>query len=115
MERTPLIQSFQLTQDQDHINGLDVVLDKLDVRQLWIHKPWEHDRGLASKFADGRVTDFSLSERLRESLDSASDLVLKAQRKGIYIIETILRPLAIQRKRTSGSRPVSGLLRKPYS
>lgn len=73
--------------DQDHINGLDVVLDKLDVRHLWIHKPWEHDRGLASKFADGRVTDFSLSERLRESLDSASDLVLKAQRKGIYIIE----------------------------
>ena len=73
--------------DQDHINGLDVVLDELKVRELWIHKPWEHNRGLSSKFADGRVTDFSLSERLRKSLDSASALVAKARRKGIHIIE----------------------------
>ena len=73
--------------DQDHINGLDVVLDDLDVRELWVHQPWEHNAGLASKFADGRVTDFSLSERLQESLDSASDLVVKAQRKGIHIVE----------------------------
>ena len=73
--------------DQDHINGLDVVLDELDVRELWIHQPWKHNRDLASKFADGRVTDFSLSERLKESLDSASDLVDKAKQKGIHIVE----------------------------
>ena len=73
--------------DQDHINGLDVVLDDLDVRELWVHQPWEHNAGLASKFADGRVTDFSLSERLQESLDSASDLVSKAQKNGIHIVE----------------------------
>ena len=73
--------------DQDHINGLDVVLDELIVRQLWIHKPWEHNYGLASKFADERVTDFSLGERLRKSLNSVSDLVSKAQKKGIHIVE----------------------------
>ena len=73
--------------DQDHINGLDVVLDELSVNELWIHKPWEHNQGLASKFADGRVTDSSLGERLRKSLDSASDLVSKAEKKGIRIVE----------------------------
>ena len=73
--------------DQDHINGLDVVLDELSVQQLWIHKPWEHNQGLASKFTDGRVTDSSLSERLRKNLNSASDLVVKAKKKSIHIVE----------------------------
>ena len=73
--------------DQDHVNGLDIVLDELSVRELWIHKPWEHNQGLARKFTDGRVTDFSLGERLRKSLDSASALVSKAKRKGIHIVE----------------------------
>lgn len=73
--------------DQDHISGLDVVLDELSVRELWIHKPWEHNQGLACKFADGRVTDSSLGERLRKSIDSASDLVTKAKKQGIHIVE----------------------------
>ena len=73
--------------DQDHVNGLDVVLDELSVSELWIHKPWEHNQGLARKFSDGRVTDFSISERLRKSLDSASDLVATAETKGIHIVE----------------------------
>ena len=73
--------------DQDHINGLDVVLDELRVRELWIHKPWEHNQGLAGRFADGRVTDHSLGERLRENLDAASELVGKAARLNIRIVE----------------------------
>ena len=73
--------------DQDHVNGLHVVLDELDVLQLWIHKPWEHNRGLAEKFHDGRVTDASLGKRLQESLETASDLVSKANRKNIPVFE----------------------------
>ena len=73
--------------DQDHINGLHVVLDKLTIGQLWMHKPWQHNQGLSSKFSDGRVTDHSLGERLRESLDVACDLVRKAETKGIHIVE----------------------------
>ncbi len=73
--------------DQDHVNGLHVVLDELAVKQLWIHKPWVHNQGLAEKFLDGRVTDESISRRLKESLDSASDLVAKAERKNIHIVE----------------------------
>ena len=73
--------------DQDHINGLEIVLDELSVQQLWIHKPWEHNNNLASKFADGRVTDKSIGERLRRNLESASDLVKKAEKKKIPIVE----------------------------
>ena len=73
--------------DQDHINGLEIVLDKLCVQELWIHKPWEHNHNLASKFADGRVTDKSIGERLRRNLESASDLVEKARKKRIPIAE----------------------------
>ncbi len=73
--------------DQDHVNGLHVVLDDLTVKELWIHKPWEHNQGLAEKFRDGRVTDKSIGSRLKESLDSAADLVAKAEGKNIRIVE----------------------------
>ena len=73
--------------DQDHVNGLHVILDELSVGELWIHKPWEHNDGLAEKFLDGRVTDESIGRRLQESLNSASDLVAKAERKNIHIVE----------------------------
>ena len=87
MERASIDAVISTHPDQDHINGLDVVLDELSVQQLWIHKPWEHNQGLASKFTDGRVTDSSLSERLRKNLNSASDLVAKAERRDIHIVE----------------------------
>ena len=73
--------------DQDHVNGLDVVIDQLAVSQLWIHKPWDHNEGLSDKFVDGRVTDHSIGERLRKSLNSASQLATKAENKGIPVIE----------------------------
>ena len=73
--------------DQDHVNGLHVVLDQLGVRQLWIHKPWEHNRGLAEQLADGRLTDRSVARQLQESLNSACDLVGKAEALGIRVVE----------------------------
>ena len=73
--------------DQDHVSGLHVVLDELSARQLWIHKPWVHNQGLADKFEDGRVTDSSLEKRLRESLDTACSLVAKAEEKHIRVVE----------------------------
>ncbi len=76
--------------DQDHVNGLHVVLDELTVKELWIHKPWEHNQGLAEKFLDGRVTDESIGRRLKESLDVAADLVAKAESKDIHIVEPFL-------------------------
>ena len=46
--------------DQDHINGLESVLNELQVKELWLHQPWLHNHKLANEFADGRLTDNSL-------------------------------------------------------
>ncbi len=73
--------------DQDHINGLSVVLDELEVTELWIHKAWEHNDGLADKFHDGRITDNSIGEKLRENLQAAYDLVQQAEKLGITVNE----------------------------
>src|SRR5690606_38255502 len=73
--------------DQDHINGLETVLNELDVKELWIHRPWEHNDGLAGKFKDGRVTDNSIGERLKENLERAWSLVQLAESKGIMVRE----------------------------
>lgn len=73
--------------DQDHINGLAVVLEELEVGELWLHLPWEHDFGLSDKFQDGRVTDNSLSERLRESLNRAHVLFELARSKKVLVRE----------------------------
>lgn len=73
--------------DQDHINGLETVLNELDVTELWIHQPWLHNQGLADKFKDGRVTDNSLSERFKQNLEKAWSLVKQAEDNGVTVRE----------------------------
>lgn len=73
--------------DADHINGLSYIIENLTVGELWIHKPWEHIEGIADKFKDGRVTDNSIGEKLKESLESAYALCQLAESKGVVIKE----------------------------
>lgn len=73
--------------DADHVNGLQVVLEKLGVGCLWMHRPWQHTRGIADLIKDGRVTDNSIKKGLKESLESACDLERCALAKNIPIIE----------------------------
>jgi len=73
--------------DADHASGLEVVLEQLGVRSLWMHRPWLHTRDMAELFKGGRVTDRSVSEYLRRSLDSAHGLEQQAIAKGIPIVE----------------------------
>ncbi len=73
--------------DADHAGGLTVLLDQMTVGQLWMHKPWEHATNMARMFTDGRVTDNSLSEKMRRSLENAAELQRIAKRKGIPIFE----------------------------
>lgn len=73
--------------DDDHSNGLLVVLDELKVGQLAMHLPWEHTDDIARMFRDGRVTDDSVRRNLRRSLDSACALSTMAKRKGIAAVE----------------------------
>lgn len=73
--------------DQDHLNGLETVLNELDVQELWIHQPWNHNEGLAAKFKDGRITDSSIGERLAKNLERACSLVELAEAKDVLVRE----------------------------
>ncbi len=86
--------------DQDHINGLETLLTELTVGELWIHQPWNHNKNLAEKFSDGRVTDNSLGERLKENLEKAWSLIKLAERKGVKVREPF-----------TGLQDASGLLK----
>lgn len=75
--------------DEDHANGLMVVLEELRVGTLLMHQPWkhEHTNNISDMFKSGRVTDQSVRAHLRKSLDAAADLEALAKKKGINIIE----------------------------
>lgn len=73
--------------DADHASGLTVVLEKLKVARLWMHKPWEHSERICHMFNDGRVTSGGLSARLKTALENARELEKLAKQKGIPITE----------------------------
>lgn len=73
--------------DQDHINGLHYILENIDVGELWIHKPWEHNKIVLENLQDGRHTENSIEEKLKESVSKAYDLVKMAESKGIKVTE----------------------------
>lgn len=70
--------------DQDHVKGLEVVVEQLRVGQLWMHQPWKH----SSVISLSRSLKFGgLTESVRKSLQQASDLEEIAIRRGVPIIE----------------------------
>lgn len=73
--------------DADHVGGVETILDQCEVGCLWMHQPWNHTDDIAKMFKDGRVTDNSVTEALRKSLDNARALERLAQSKEIPIIE----------------------------
>jgi beta-lactamase superfamily II metal-dependent hydrolase len=73
--------------DSDHIAGLEVILNELEVKKLWMHQPWKHTGDISEMFKGGRVTDKSVKEALRKSLDDALDIERLAQSKKIPIEE----------------------------
>lgn len=73
--------------DADHASGLEVVLENLQVGQLWMHRPWNYSSVILEYFRDGRLTDTSLAERLKDKMAHAWELEKIASRKGIPIFE----------------------------
>ncbi len=55
--------------DQDHASGLTEVLENLEVRELWMHRPWEYIEEIV-KFVD-KNSDFK--EDKRATVDSIRD------------------------------------------
>jgi beta-lactamase superfamily II metal-dependent hydrolase len=72
--------------DQDHVTGLEVVLEELKVDQLLMHLPWKHSGSMAEARAHAfKATRWS--EKLQESFQASSDLETIAKRKGVPIVE----------------------------
>lgn len=69
----------------DHIGGLQTVLEELAVSELLIHQPWSL-QDLSKWFQDGRVTDKSVNESLKEGLEAAYNLCRFAKEKKIKVL-----------------------------
>jgi beta-lactamase superfamily II metal-dependent hydrolase len=66
--------------DQDHINGLSGVVEKMDVGELWMHLPWEH----SEVFLESKQMNFTsarLNEKLTKALQGSANLAEAASGK----------------------------------
>jgi len=74
--------------DADHVGGLAIIMDKLNVVSLWMHLPWKHANNIEGMFCNGKImTASNIRAELRESLESVRTLDTKAREKGIAVIE----------------------------
>ncbi|MCP3670148.1 MAG: MBL fold metallo-hydrolase, partial [Gammaproteobacteria bacterium] len=64
--------------DQDHASGLSIVLDKMTVKMVLMHCPWDYIDYFFDVVDDGRVTKESLRKRLIEGLPYAYAIYEKA-------------------------------------
>ena len=70
--------------DADHSSGLRVVLEELEVRELWMHLAWNHTAE-ANAYRGTVLKRFD--EQLEKSLATANDLETIARRKNIPVRE----------------------------
>lgn len=68
----------------DHIGGLEIVLDKFTVKELWMHLPWRHDAGIKSACENGKMPPI---------IGAAWDLHTKAKRKNVSVTEPFFSPI----------------------
>ncbi len=71
----------------DHISGLSVVFDKLKVKELLMHKPWENEAEISNALSLNATDKKTLSEFIQKSVNDAKDLVKLAESKGTTITE----------------------------
>lgn len=60
--------------DQDHIEGLQTIIEEFNVQALYMNRPWKHLDELYERVNDGRITKESLERRLRDKFSYLNDL-----------------------------------------
>ena len=73
--------------DQDHIGGLDSVLNECQVGHLLMHLPWRHGESVAKHTKDARATRNSIEKNLYALSDDAISLAKKADEYSIPVTE----------------------------
>lgn len=72
--------------DQDHVGGLESIIESFKVEELWMLRPWLYADEIIDRFA--RFTNVeNLKSRLKELYSSISNLEKLAESKGIKILE----------------------------
>ena len=74
--------------DADHCNGITSLLENIDVKSIWMHKPWEHGDVVKQLFQSGsQITSTTINDKLRKSLEAAHDVAELAAKKYIPVTE----------------------------
>ena len=73
--------------DLDHVSGLKNILEKFNVKALYMNRPWLYIDDIWDNVNDGRITKESLIRRLKEQYKYISELEEIAQNKKIPIYE----------------------------
>ena len=73
--------------DNDHSGGIINILEQLEVKKIWMHKPWDHTDNISKLFKHPAVTDDSVENRIEKGLAIAKSIEEKAEELGIQIEE----------------------------
>lgn len=76
--------------DSDHANGLKVVVEEMDVRRLWMHRPWLMEESLRAVAKSKVPTRADLDDRFERALSNAYELDEIAEGKGIPVDDPFL-------------------------
>lgn len=71
--------------DSDHASGLRKVIEELEVKKIWMHRPWNHWDDIKNSIVDGRITKNSFGEKVRSAYQFAHDIEKLANEKKIEI------------------------------
>lgn len=72
--------------DQDHVSGLKVVLEEMEVGTLLMHLPWNRSAGISESKAM-HFRSPKIDDKFEANFAAASELEELARRKGIKIVE----------------------------
>ncbi len=85
--KTTVVDAVFVThQDADHSSGLTVVLEQLDVKHLYMHVPWDHEKEMQKLF-QRPIPNKKFEQELQKSFDNIRDLEEIAFEKEIPIDE----------------------------
>ncbi|HET7867279.1 MAG TPA: MBL fold metallo-hydrolase [Burkholderiaceae bacterium] len=73
--------------DGDHASGLLALLQRLEVGELWMHRPWQHASAARDAVLARHAAATPLERRLRSKLRAARKLEMAALQRGIPIHE----------------------------